>query len=81
MLKIPHWLDIEVLSLTHRPRIDAEPTPGPRCGRKDHVTSSPRLSVRKRTMPTERPPRLAKLQATFAGRGWGVVMAAGPYGR
>jgi hypothetical protein len=37
--------------------------------------------VRERTIPTERPPLVAKLVATSADRGCRVVNAADPYGR
>jgi hypothetical protein len=37
--------------------------------------------VRKRTIPTERPPLSAKLVPTFADRGCRVVSEADPYGR
>jgi hypothetical protein len=42
---------------------------------------SPWLSVRKRTILTERPPRPAKLVSASAGRGWFVANAKDSYGR
>jgi hypothetical protein len=41
----------------------------------------PWISVRKRTVLTDRPPRPAKLVPTFADRGYCVVSVADPPGR
>lgn len=42
---------------------------------------TPWLSVRKPTIPTDPPPRPAKLVQAFAGRECSVVSATGPYHR
>jgi hypothetical protein len=46
-----------------------------------HILQIPWLLFHKRTMPTERPPRLTKLVLTFEGRRCCVVSATDFYGR